>query len=90
MTFAVPVQTKAGDEKKQWYETRRHIDHAGLELMLHDEVPGRSRRNTVRELVAWVVAMVRGDKPEVELPEGLETQEEIDQAWERLGVRAWL
>jgi len=82
--FARTVQTLTCDEKKQWYVTRREIDHGGLEAMLRDMVPATEERNAVRDLIAQVALEKR---PSIEMPEGMETQEEIDAAWERLGVR---
>ena len=84
--FARTVQVLEGDGTKQWHATRKELDHGGLEAMLRDMVPSTAERNTVRDLIAWLCLEKR---PPVELPEGLETQDEIDAAWERLDVR-WI
>lgn len=87
--FGITTQTKEGDGKKEWYQKRRQLDHAGLELTLRDEVPERWARNQVRDLVVLLAATANGEHVEVHPRKGLDTPKRIEQAWRRLGVRAW-
>jgi hypothetical protein len=81
--FARTVQIIVGDDKKQTYQTKREIDHGGLEAVLRDTEPAQWRRNLVRDLVAWLISRKK-HSPKIELPEGLQTWEEIDEEWTRL------
>ena len=69
---------------------RTGVDHAGLEALLADEVPDRSDRCDVRDLVALLVDHAAGTPLESPtMPEGLETREDIDARLAELGVRSW-